>query len=679
MQRRVAQVLSDALPAFYDGWEVMAQLLDYAAARLVELGQRRAAGDDDDDAGAGAAGSVGGWCAVVQPLSELLRATLLKEGPGGDATVSEMRLRAASHAARASLEPLLGEVQRCSERGGGAVSDGALNTASSVLRLAASCGEQPGLVLWRLCRDLLVAGNLGGQRAALGLVVTFAEFLVPEPTGAAEAELAALSLERGMPVSAQPPPPALLDDVFWQALQAALLDAESEVRKQARWLLERAVRHPAAAQTLAAHWGSFAVLYDTLDHFAAYLVEAAWLPMDALHPPAEEGGDLAVDFAWMQVLWQRGLTHPNPMVRKHVLRSLLGRDWSPPNAARVPLSFLQRTLPLAFCDPCQHKEFGVHPAGPLHSESTAGFAAFVSAVICALPRAAAWEALVLWVDAVTEEGGVSGAGQGYGRAQLCTVALSVEAVTQSLGPVRPKDQPPGPAPGLAMVAKNTADLQAVEERLLEVLVSLAALSNKEFGVHFKAALLSRLLRLAAEICPAGHARLGLVAAMLQQLPPASLDADTPPEASLRGAVADWLTPPSKLADPTHEKTPAEMLALGLDVATVVAAAAAARQLPLVADPARTLPVDDRWLAGAVLTAVTAFLRADMDDDAARLAAGAATGPAGGAHKQVGDVKSSLGDANISLGDVKISLGDANSSLGDANSSLGGRHRWRTTR
>lgn len=66
-----------------------------------------------------------------------------------------------------------------------------------------------------------------------------------------------------------------------------------------------------------------------------------------------------------------------------------------------------------------------------------------------------------------------------------------------------------------------------------------------------------------------------------------------------------------------------MLALGLDVATVVAVAGENRTLPLTAaDPARSLlPADDRWLSDVVLTAVKAFLRADMDDTA-RLAVGA---------------------------------------------------------
>ena len=61
MQRRVAQVLSDALPAFYDGWEVMAQLLDYAAARLGELVQDELS-PSGTVAGPAASGTVDGWC-----------------------------------------------------------------------------------------------------------------------------------------------------------------------------------------------------------------------------------------------------------------------------------------------------------------------------------------------------------------------------------------------------------------------------------------------------------------------------------------------------------------------------------------------------------------------------------------------------------------------------------------
>ena len=78
------------------------------------------------------------------------------------------------------------------------------------------------------------------------------------------------------------------------SLTAAALhaqDSESEVRKTGRWLLERAVLHAAAVEEpvvagLAQRWSEWMVLYDTLDHFAAYLVEAAWSTLDSLHPSA---------------------------------------------------------------------------------------------------------------------------------------------------------------------------------------------------------------------------------------------------------------------------------------------------------------------------------------------------------------------------------------------------------
>lgn len=63
------------------------------------------------------------------------------------------------------------------------------------------------------------------------------------------------------------------------------------MRKTGRWLLERAVLHAAAVEEpvvagLAQRWSEWMVLYDTLDHFAAYLVEAAWSTLDSLHPSA---------------------------------------------------------------------------------------------------------------------------------------------------------------------------------------------------------------------------------------------------------------------------------------------------------------------------------------------------------------------------------------------------------
>ena len=231
-----------------------------------------------------------------------------------------------------------------------------------------------------------------------------------------------------------------------------------------------------------------------------------------------------------------------------MLTSFLSRDWSEANAARVPLPFLQHTLALALCDPIHHQQFGSQQSAPLYSESTAAVSAVVAAAFAAMPRAAAWESLVHWAEALMADG-LSG------RAPLSTLTLCVEAVADALGAVRPADAPPGPAPGLSMVSRTTADLQAVEERLLEVLVAVAALTTKEFGVHFKTALLCKLLQLARRLCPAGHARLGLVTSMLQHLPPGCI-ADGDSRTSLRSLVADWLTPPSKLADPSREKTPA---------------------------------------------------------------------------------------------------------------------------
>jgi hypothetical protein len=86
-------------------------------------------------------------CAVVQPLSQLLHRTLLRQGGDVDATVSAMRLNAASNGALAALEPLLLYVQWRSERGD-AVSDAAMKTTTAVLRLAQTWGKDPSGALW---------------------------------------------------------------------------------------------------------------------------------------------------------------------------------------------------------------------------------------------------------------------------------------------------------------------------------------------------------------------------------------------------------------------------------------------------------------------------------------------------------------------------------------------------
>jgi hypothetical protein len=70
MQRRIAQVMCDALPHFHDGWEVMTQLLDYAAARLGELVQQQLS-PPGTMADSPASGTVDGWCEWLRTLLDV--------------------------------------------------------------------------------------------------------------------------------------------------------------------------------------------------------------------------------------------------------------------------------------------------------------------------------------------------------------------------------------------------------------------------------------------------------------------------------------------------------------------------------------------------------------------------------------------------------------------------------
>ncbi|GBG75877.1 hypothetical protein CBR_g21120 [Chara braunii] len=88
-------------------------------------------------------------------------------------------------------------------------------------------------------------------------------------------------------------------------------------------------------------WQAFLLLCDTLDEYGVHLAEAAWnLQIDILCRPClgkVPGADICgstlpgkrgakvvpvVDFSWMAVLWQRGLTHRNPQGVKGVYTSV---------------------------------------------------------------------------------------------------------------------------------------------------------------------------------------------------------------------------------------------------------------------------------------------------------------------------------------------------------------------
>lgn len=180
---------------------------------------------------------------------------------------------------------------------------------------------------------------------------------------------------------------------------------------------------PEAAQTdrLPPPWDTYFKLSDTVEEFSLHLVEAAWPDIDRLHPaegsvqaggqgaaakttghssssskgegkrrgkaesgalpPAVQQGRCsspALPFAWMRVLWLRGLTNRNNQVQRLVAASLLGREWGSGGGdaaaeaylLSVPAAFLGQELLQALGQPHMHK-----PAASTAQAAQAGQAA----------------------------------------------------------------------------------------------------------------------------------------------------------------------------------------------------------------------------------------------------------------------------------------------------------------
>ncbi|GAB4823730.1 hypothetical protein N2152v2_010776 [Parachlorella kessleri] len=201
---------------------------------------------------------------------------------------------------------------------------------------------------------------------------------------------------------------------LWVLLRELLLDSEPLNRKRAAHVLKAATDRVPSFQL-------FFKLLDTLENFSPHLIQDVWGDINRLHPPQgasqppsastgsptvrrkiskqpagmkasaqgkqsgtdqqeqqqraqrdpgqeqlQAGGDgsraPALPFAWMRVLWVRGLTHRNPHVQRIVLGSLLTRDWWGQDPAvgehlrSMPVSFLGRDLPHALGQAHIHKQ-----------------------------------------------------------------------------------------------------------------------------------------------------------------------------------------------------------------------------------------------------------------------------------------------------------------------------------
>ncbi|ANM67716.1 tRNA/rRNA methyltransferase (SpoU) family protein [Arabidopsis thaliana] len=154
-------------------------------------------------------------------------------------------------------------------------------------------------------------------------------------------------------------------------------------------------------------WQAFLLLYEMLEEYGTHLVEAAWSnQIDLLiksslrydgtlksdcnnshHGHMETPDEEAKIFNWLEVLWNRGFRHDNPLVRCTVMESFFGIEWRRYKTCTQSMSqtFVLGPFIEGLNDPTHHKDFGLK--GIYTSRTIEGAAQYVSAYTsCLNPR-----------------------------------------------------------------------------------------------------------------------------------------------------------------------------------------------------------------------------------------------------------------------------------------------------
>ncbi|GMH28826.1 hypothetical protein Nepgr_030669 [Nepenthes gracilis] len=280
------------------------------------------------------------------------------------------------------------------------------------------CGERHGISrngflrqIWKCCKTLFALGPME-RRDAYGIISLYLSYFscgdLPEDANMDDrAEEFDIRAEREL----------------WEEIRRGLVDKEGLVRKQALYILKKMLlinegRQPNSnvpekkphRKSLAPHgrakrdlwaekeakslgigvswtavdsclnkwqkWDAFLLLYEMLEEYGTHLVEAAWNHQlllllqssfqndSSMNPIAADDAWMEIlvgSFDWLDVLWERGLSHDNPQVRCLIMQSFLDIEWkNQGNCAKFfPENFLLGPFIEGLNDPVHHKEFGL--------------------------------------------------------------------------------------------------------------------------------------------------------------------------------------------------------------------------------------------------------------------------------------------------------------------------------
>ncbi|XP_010439980.1 PREDICTED: uncharacterized protein LOC104723330 isoform X2 [Camelina sativa] len=296
-------------------------------------------------------------------------------------------------------------------------------------------------------------------------------------------------------------------------------------------------------------WQAFLLLYEMLEEYGTHLVEAAWsnqidlliksslrydgsLKSDCnshhghMEIPDEETNILN----WLEVLWNRGFRHDNPLVRCTVMESFLGIEWRRYKTCTQSMSqtFVLGPFIEGLNDPIHHKDFGLK--GIYTSRTIEGAALYVCAYTsCLNPRNRV--GFLINLASLAKK-------QSFGRAGFMALVQCIVSTSDVVGGYGDKEMW-----HLENKFSGTADEPSCEHlsqddmtHILDVLKFVAESSRQHFNHKYRIRVYQKVLETASSAVNPCMVPLGTLLQFVSAIPREFTDHD----GSLRKMMLEWL-------------------------------------------------------------------------------------------------------------------------------------------
>ncbi|KAJ0236798.1 tRNA/rRNA methyltransferase [Hirschfeldia incana] len=278
-------------------------------------------------------------------------------------------------------------------------------------------------------------------------------------------------------------------------------------------------------------WQAFVLLYEMLDEYGTHLVEAVWSnQIDLLIKSSfryEESSDKEIEiFNWLEVLWNRGFSHDNPLVRCTVMESFMGIEWRRYKTCTQSMSqsFVLGPFIEALNDSVHHKDFGLK--GIYTSRTIEGAAQYVCAYTSCLTLRNRIGFLINLASLAKK--------QSFGRAGFMALAQCIVSTAYVVGGYGNKEMEhlENGFSGTPLEHLSQDDMS----HILDVLKFVAESSRQHFNHKYRTRVCQKLLETAASVVNPCEVPLGTLLQFVSAIPREFTDHN----GSLRKTMLEWL-------------------------------------------------------------------------------------------------------------------------------------------